>query len=103
MTVIIQPQNISVTAEGSQENVAIVSQAVTVEASARDLDVSTGLPIIRELVGGEPYEGNYTVTPTTETQTLLTNGKLLSRDVTVDPIPSNYGLITWSGSILTVS
>ena len=29
--------------------------------------------------------------------------KTMASDVTVNPIPSNYGLITWDGSVLTVS
>lgn len=49
------------------------------------------------------YEGSYTVTPTQSTQTLPTADKNLAYDITVNPIPSNYGLITWNGSVLTVS
>ena len=42
-------------------------------------------------------------TPTQATQIIVpTSGKVLSK-VTVNPIPSNYGLITWDGSSLTVS
>jgi len=52
--------------------------------------------------GGE-YHGEYTVTPSAETQTLPTRGKNLDQDVVINPIPSNYGLITWNGSVLTVS
>ena len=59
------------------------------------------------VLGGEvttqPYSGAYTVTPTTERQTLPTADKTLSRNIVVNPIPSNYGLITWNGSTLTVS
>ena len=51
----------------------------------------------------EEYEGEYTVTPSLTTQVLETAGKLLTRDVTVQPIPSNYGLIEWNGSYLKVS
>lgn len=50
-----------------------------------------------------PYDGVYEVTPTQETQTLLTQGKTLERDVVVNPIPSNYGRISYNGSVLTVS
>ena len=54
--------------------------------------------------GGEPaYRGPYTVTPTSETQVLPTDGKRMTADVVVNPVPSNYGLITWDGSRLTVS
>ena len=55
------------------------------------------------LIYPSPYTGDYEVTPSTETQTLLTKGKALSEHITVHPIPSNYGLITWNGSTLTVS
>lgn len=50
-----------------------------------------------------PYEGAYTVTPSLQTQTLQTYGKTMLDNVTINPIPSNYGLITWDGSHLTVS
>lgn len=49
------------------------------------------------------YDGAYTVTPTTQTQTLQTANKTLAHNVVINPIPSNYGLITWNGSTLTVS
>lgn len=45
-----------------------------------------------------------TVTPTQNTQVVLPDtGKDGLSKVTVNPIPSNYGLITWDGSVLTVS
>ena len=50
-----------------------------------------------------PYEGEYTVVPGEDAQALPTAGKSLAQDVTVEPIPSNYGLITWDGAVLTVS
>ena len=50
-----------------------------------------------------PYTGAYTFTPTTSTQTIEIDGKTASQDITINPIPSNYGLITWNGSTLTVS
>lgn len=49
------------------------------------------------------YEGSYEVTPSRETQTLLTSGLLMSQDVIVNPIPPQYGLITYNGSTITVS
>ena len=49
------------------------------------------------------YTGSYEVTPTQYEQSLNTSDKLLLNDVRVLPIPSNYGLITWNGSVLTVS
>ena len=49
------------------------------------------------------YTGTVTVTPDTTTQTLNTSGYLLTQNITVNPIPSNYGLITWNGSYLLIS
>lgn len=49
------------------------------------------------------YEGIYEVTPGPEAVTLETAGLVMARNVTINPIPSNYGRITWNGSTLTVS
>lgn len=54
-------------------------------------------------LGGRGYNGNYTVTPSLATQVLNTAGSILVQNITINPIPSNYGLITWDGSVLTVS
>lgn len=51
----------------------------------------------------DPYEGPYEVTPTQYTQILPSENKAMAHDITVNPIPNNYGLITWNGSTLTVS
>lgn len=52
---------------------------------------------------GDWYDGEYEATPSENEQTLLTAGKVLAQDIVIQPIPSNYGLITWNGSTLTVS
>ncbi len=49
------------------------------------------------------YDGVTEFTPSPETQTIKINGYRGISDITINPIPSNYGLITWNGSILTVS
>lgn len=51
----------------------------------------------------ERYTGETVVTPTQETQTLHTATLLMPVDITINPIPSNYGLISWSGSGILVS
>ena len=53
--------------------------------------------------GGSPYTGPYDFIPSMELQTASTAGKSLSQDITVQPIPSNYGLITYNGSFIMVS
>lgn len=49
------------------------------------------------------WDGDYSVTPTAEEQTIPVIGKTMRHDLTVGAIPSNYGLITWNGSVITVS
>lgn len=49
------------------------------------------------------YEGSYEVTPSKETQTLRTEELYMLGDVTINPIPNNYGLIEWDGRVITVS
>lgn len=65
--------------------------------------VATGADGIKVNGAVAAYAGVYTVTPTQSIQILSTSGKTMAHDVTIDPIPSNYGLITWDGSSLTVS
>ena len=50
-----------------------------------------------------PFHGEYEYTPSLETQTIAINGKRATQDIIINPIPSNYGLITWNGTVLTVS
>lgn len=49
------------------------------------------------------YEGPYIITPSQQEQILNTKDKLMNNNITVESIPSNYGLITWNGAVLTVS
>lgn len=49
------------------------------------------------------YTGATIITPSRSAQTLYTSGKAVNSNITINPIPSNYGLITWNGATLTVS
>lgn len=79
-------------------------------------DISTNKSVIegeviteREVVTGDlkmiesPYTGLYEFTPSSSIQTIEIAGKTARQNIIVNPIPSNYGLITWDGSTLTVS
>ena len=83
--------------------VRVVAPSAEVNVRGQRAKVSTGTPVAREYVDLPPYTGPYTVTPTQSTQTLSTTGKRMTGNVTINPIPSNYGLITWDGSVLNVS
>lgn len=52
---------------------------------------------------GQYYTGEYEITPTEETQILQTERLISAHNFVINPIPSNYGLITWNGATLTVS
>lgn len=83
-----------------------VSQSKNVfpfKVQTNSLAYKMGLATQIEVVGGTPYSGRYTVTPTRETQVLETANLKMAENVTINPIPSNYGLITWNGSTLVVS
>lgn len=78
-------------------------QTVSVDIDAATMGVTLGTPVVKEYAGVQTYTGEYEVTPSSETQTLNTAEMRMTRAVTINPIPQNYGLITWNGSFLTVS
>lgn len=49
------------------------------------------------------YDGPYEFTPEETAQTINIEGLAAREDIVINPIPYNYGLITWNGSTLTVS
>jgi hypothetical protein len=63
----------------------------------------TGRLTIPQGVAAETYDGPYEFTPTADTQTIEIEQKMATADIIINPIPSNWGLITWNGSVLTVS
>ena len=55
------------------------------------------------VISNAHYHGGYEFVSSGETQTIRTAGLVLEEDIIIDPIPENYGLITWDGSVITVS
>ena len=78
-------------------------QSVSVSIDPQTMGVTLGTPVVKEYVDVETYTGTYEVTPSNETQTLNVEGMRMSRPLTVNPIPSNYGRIDWNGQYLVVS
>lgn len=76
---------------------------VQVDVKTPALTVGFGTPIKTEYVDVDLYTGAYSITPTQEEQVFDTTNKRLTQDLVVGPIPSNYGRITWNGSVITVS
>lgn len=53
--------------------------------------------------GADPFTGEYTYTPSGTAQVIEIANMRATQNITINPIPSNYGRITWNGSVLTVS
>ncbi len=75
----------------------------TATISDRVLEVDAGLTTIIKHSEMPAYTGVTEITPSDEIQTLQTASMALYDNITINPIPSNYGKITWNGSTLTVS
>lgn len=72
----------------SELSVTFHPAQVTANLKSAVLSTSTGAPVVREFIDRPAYEGEYTVTPTTEAQTLATNGLCMTDDVTVEAMPT---------------
>lgn len=78
-------------------------QPIVISAKTGTLGAELGTPVVKEYVDTPTYTGDYEVTPSAEVQTLYTGGERMTTDVTVNPIPSDWGHITYNGAVLTVS
>lgn len=88
------PVDLTVAENNNPVNVTVSEGSVAVNLGVETTIVTSTIP---------DYDGEYVFTPTQETQTVYANGMRLLDNITINPIPSNYGLITWNGSTLTVS
>ena len=84
-------------------NVNITPASIQVNVGSNGVSASLGQPVAREYVERPAYEGQTEVTPSSVEQFLLTKNYRMTENIKVKPIPSNYGLITWDGSTITVS
>lgn len=84
-----------------QVSVSEVLLPVAVAVSAVNIPVQVAAEY--QMRDGEIYDGPYEFTPSQETQTVSTAEKLLLENIVINPIPQNYGLITYNGSFITVS
>lgn len=80
----------------------ITSETATLKVDgpeAAELTAESSILIDRSTI----YEGAYEWTPSAEAQYIPIADQKATENIKINPIPSNYGLITWDGSILTVS
>lgn len=83
--------------------IAAEAQEVPLQISETAQEYSMTLATAIEVIAAEPYLGPYTATPGPEAQELQTAGLQMLQNITIEPIPENYGRITWDGSTITVS
>lgn len=74
---------------------------VTIGTRSTTVPIAFGYNIT--IIGADTYHGEYEFTPSSETQTIEIENKRAEHDIIINPIPNNYGLITWNGAVLTVS
>ena len=73
---------------------------IEVQEPLYEMEVSTAI----EVAGETPvYDGDYEFVPSEEQQTINIGGKMATDNIVIDPIPSNYGLITYDGVSILVS
>lgn len=63
---------------------------------------SPSMTEVIEIPVSETYEGDYTITPTESVQTLETEGLLATKNIVINPIPSNWGRVERVGSIIRI-
>ena len=84
----VAPQKIVISVEQAHASITVDPRRASVKAKSASVDFAIGNPIVREFIGGEPYEGEYTVIPLAgEAVVLPTTNKLLYDDVTVTKVP----------------
>ena len=86
--------NCTVAESTQQYNMTVSEQTVAVDA---EISVQIVAGITPE------FEGDYEYTPRSESITIPCAEYKMLDNITINPVPSNYGLITWNGAFLTVS
>ena len=69
-------------------------------SGVQSLTATLSLP---QAVAVDEYSGPYEFTPGDTPQVVEIANKKAADNITINPIPQNYGLITWNGATLTVS
>jgi len=80
-----------------------LSKGLTLQGSLSAPQTIEGQLTIPNAILPPSYEGPYEVTPSETEQTLSTEFLYMTGDITINPIPNNYGLITYNGVTITVS
>lgn len=83
--------------------VEVGTHSRNIEVSVSGNNRSIGVGIDRGIPDFPIYRGTHTFTATDTEQTIPLANMSLLQDIVINPIPENYGLITYDGTTLTVS
>ena len=82
---------------GTLSAVGLIAGALSSEGTV------SGSLSVPSIITPPAYEGEYTFTPSEEAQVAEVKEKWLTSNITIEPIPTNYGLITYNGTSIIVS
>lgn len=83
--------------------VAASAVSIPMAVTASEVHLAASIGAAYTLHREDTYTGAYEFTPSAEEQTIPTRMKALEQDIVIHAIPNNYGLITYNGSVITVS
>ena len=82
-------------------DVVVLDHVIDVDILNEITDVDTeGYAVVES---GEEYHGCCDFVPSKEKQIVPIANKMVRENIVIEPIPSNYGLITYDGFGITVS
>ena len=83
--------------------ISATETTIPLEVSTNQVSIDTSIGMQVNVVAADVYRGDYTFTPTTATQTVQIANQMATSNITINPIPNNYGLIEWDGTRIRVS
>lgn len=84
-------------------DVRISEQYDVAVSGSETIGTATDSQIVINRIEADEYIGPYEVTPSATEQVLEIRNKKATQNIIVNPIPNNYGLVTWDGVMLTIS
>lgn len=86
----------------------VVAETIVGELSDSGAHIGGDISVESTLAGAfsnvmKTFPGPYEYTPIQGTQIVPIGNQMAAEDIIINEIPHNYGLITWDGSVLTVS
>lgn len=75
----------------------------SIKGSLTDGGFLSGNVQVAQTEKADAYMGPYTVTPSQDTQIVHVKDLKMVQNITVEPIPSYYGRVSYNGSVITIT